>query len=518
MSAKTASFEPWFLAPEINWREHDCDGHGVQLYTEDSFLLGEMGGFIGRTLESGGAAIVIATESHRQGLEKQLQSRGMDTAIATEKGRLVTLDAAETLSKLMVEGYPDAGCFTEVVGDAISRAKSAAVNEDSRVAAFGEMVALLWAEGKPDAAIHLEQLWIDLARTHRFSLRCAYPMNVFRHEDADGFLKMCAQHSDVIPADGYSRLLTNEDRLRNIAALQQTEQAYLTLQAAQKELERQIAEKMETQEKLEASERSLRNLSGRLLRMQDEERRHIGRELHDTIGQYLAALKMGLDLMKPEIEGKPGMESNGNRAAEQLGVCIHLADESITEVRTMSYLLYPPMLEEMGLKTAVPWYLEGFSKRSGIRATFEIPDTFPRLPRDLELSIFRVIQESLTNVLRHSASATVHIRMAIQNGTVFAEVKDMGKGIPLAILQFAHDAPDAPGIGLHGMSERMRQFGGNLELLSSEEGTTVTATAPCEEAVSTGTSRPSSHCHDAADSAISPRLALLHRPEVGNAR
>ncbi|MGH9690962.1 MAG: MEDS domain-containing protein, partial [Candidatus Acidiferrales bacterium] len=301
MSAKTASFEPWFLAPEINWREHDCDGHGVQFYTEDSFLLGEMGGFIGRTLESGGAAFVIATESHREGLEKQLRSRGMDTAILTRTGRLVTLDAVETLSKFLVEGYPDAGRFTEVIGDLMAGAKSAAANEDSRVAAFGEMVALLWAGGKSDAAIHLEKLWNDLARTHRFSLRCAYPMNVFHHEDADGFLQMCAQHSHVIPADGYCRLLTNEDRLRNIATLQQAEQAYLTLQAAQKKLERQIAEIMGTQKKLEASERSLRELSGRLLRMQDEERRHIGRELHDTIGQYLSALKMGLDLMKPEI-------------------------------------------------------------------------------------------------------------------------------------------------------------------------------------------------------------------------
>ncbi len=484
MSAKTANFDPWFLAPEIKWREHDGDGHGVQFYTEDSFLLGEMGGFIGRALEAGGAAIVIAPESHRSGLKEQLRSRGLDVASATEKGQLVALDAVETLSKFMVKGYPDAGRFSEVVGDVISRAQSEAENEDSRVAAFDGMVAMLWAEGKPEAAIRLEQLWNDLARTHRFSLRCAYPMHGFHQEDADHFLEICAQHSDVIPADGYSRLPTNEDRLRTIASLQQTEQAYLSLQLTQKELERQIAEKIEAQKQLELSEQSLRELSGRLLRMQDEERRHIGRELHDTVGQYLAALKMGLDLMKPEIESKPGTESQENRAAEQLDVCVHLVDESITEVRTMSYLLYPPMLEEMGLKTAVPWYLEGFSQRSGIGATFEIPDTFPRLPRDLELAIFRVIQESLTNVLRHLASAAVHIRMMIQNESIFVEVKDMGKGIPLVILQSTRDDPSTLGIGLRGMSERVRQFGGNLELLSSEAGTTVIATIPCKESAS----------------------------------
>lgn len=480
MGAKVTNLDTSPLAPEIKWKEHDCDGHSVQFYAEDSSLLDELSGFVGRALEAGGSAIVIAAEPHRERLKQELRSRGLDTAKALRKGQFISLDAAGTLSKFMVEGYPDASRFVKVIGDVIAKAKGAAESKEGRVVAFGEMVALLWAEGKPDAAIYLEQLWNELAHTHSFSLRCAYPMTAFhREEDSVHFVKICLEHSDVIPADGYTGLPTSEERLRNIANLQQKEQAYLTLLRTKKELDQQIAEKAEAQRKLENSERSLRELSGRLLRMQDEERRHIGRELHDTIGQYLAALKMSLDLMKPEIESKE------NRTAEQLRTCLRLVEQSITEVRTMSYLLYPPMLEEMGLKTAVPWYLDGFSKRSGIRTSFEISDTFERLPRDVELAIFRVLQESLTNVLRHSGSPTVHIRMRVQDGKATVQVKDMGKGIPSAILESAGDAVGTLGVGLRGMNERMRQLGGSLELLSGDAGTTVIAAVPYEDSTAT---------------------------------
>src|SRR6185312_3065087 len=141
--------------------------------------------------------------------------------------------------------------------------------------------------------------------------------------------------------------------------------------------------------KLEESEKSLRELSLHLLRTQDEERRRIGREIHDSMGQYLSVLKMKLDSM-----------ASSPTAPEEAADCADLAEECVNEVRTISYLLYPPMLEEMGLKSAIPWYLEGFTKRSGIKTTFEIPQHFPRLGRDSELVLFRILQECLTNVQR----------------------------------------------------------------------------------------------------------------------
>jgi PAS domain S-box-containing protein len=250
--------------------------------------------------------------------------------------------------------------------------------------------------------------------------------------------------------------------------------AHLELQRSNDELAKEIAEKVNAQKQLEQSEQSLRNLSRYLLRSQDEERRRIGRDLHDSVGQYLAVLKMSIDslttLMPPA--NQPALEALQHSAA--------LVAECIKEVRTISYLLYPPMLEETGLRSAIQWYLEGFAKRSGIETSVDISPDFGRLPRDLELALFRVLQESLTNVHRHSGSPIAQIRICLNNGNVQMEIKDRGKGIPPQVLQAAgSDATGALGVGLRGMTERMRQLGGKIELHSTSNGTTVLATVPC---------------------------------------
>jgi PAS domain S-box-containing protein len=222
-----------------------------------------------------------------------------------------------------------------------------------------------------------------------------------------------------------------------------------------------------------------RELSAHLLNAQDKERRRIGRDLHDSVGQYLAVLKMVVDSVRSEMTAK------GDKAAEQLTDCTNLADEAIKEVRTISYLLYPPMLEEMGLATAIPWYLEGFAKRSGIQTTFEIAPDFGRLSPEAELTIFRVLQETLTNVHRHSGSPTAHIHLFVRNGSVSLEVKDEGKGIPPGILDDSRrDLLGTLGVGLRGINERLRQLGGEVEVTSSERGTSVRATVPYGERAS----------------------------------
>jgi signal transduction histidine kinase len=471
MSTKVLSFDKTHLMPGIGLPDHDRAGHSVHFYSDDSFLIEGLSGFIGAALTGEDAAVVIATKAHREALAQRLEGLGIVNAKA--QGRYVELDAAETLATFMLEGYPDAACFEASMGAVLAHARRAIRGDNPRIAAFGEMVALLWAQGKCEAAVRLERLWNDLAAKHSFSLRCAYPMTAFSGEDhGQLFLRICAEHSDVIPADGYTAIDNREERLRSIARLQQKEQAHDALKKAKVALEEEIAERRQVEAKLRASERSLRELSGLLLRMQDEERRHLGRELHDSVGQYLAALKMGIDLLKAGVT-----EESQVQQAEDL---VQLAERAITEVRTISYLLYPPMLEEMGLKTAMPWYLDGFAKRSGIRTTLESPHTLGRLSRDVELAIFRILQESLTNVHRHSGSETAHVRVFIKDGAVNIEVKDTGKGIPPAILESAGAAAGSSGVGLRGMAERTRQFGGELKLLSTSEGTTVRATIPCE--------------------------------------
>jgi signal transduction histidine kinase len=461
------------IEPVAQSANHHHSAHVVQFYSEDAFLLDELGLFIGSALEAGDAAVVIATAAHRDGLAQRLSARGLDAEQAANEARYIVLDAADTLSQFMIEGYPNAARFAELMGAYISQAERAARSEQRAIAAFGEMVALLWNEGKSDAAIRLEQLWNDLAKTHAFSLRCAYSMKDFSSGDhRDSFLKICECHSDVIPAEGYSALHSQADQHRKIAQLQQKEVSHAALQRLKEELDREIAERVTAEHMLRESERSLRELSGHLLRMQDEERRRLGRELHDSFGQYLAALKMGLDLLDMSLL------SNDGAAKKHVADCARLVNQSLTEVRTMSYLLYPPMLEEIGLRAAIPWYLDGFTKRSGIQTSLDISQACERMPRDVELAIFRILQESLTNVHRHSGSKQAEIRINCVGGKVALEVKDNGTGIPADLLEPAKDSLGTLGVGLRGMNERVNQLGGTLELRSTPAGTRVVATIP----------------------------------------
>jgi PAS domain S-box-containing protein len=576
----------------------DHDGHFVQLYTDDGFLIDVLSRFIGGAIAVGDGAVVIATKAHQDGLAQRLKARGVDTAKAISQGRYVLLDANETLARFMVNGSVDETRFTNTISDVLTQVGNAADDKDPRVAVFGELVALLWAAGKPQEALKVEELWNNLAQKHSFSLLCAYPITGFKNErHIEPFLKMCAQHSSVAPSENYLGLSSVEERLRAIAQLQQRAQVLeskLTtqeseerfrlliegvqdyaifmldpdgrvrnwnsgakrikgydsaeiigkhfscfypeedlrngkpaweLEVAAKEgrfedegwrlrkdgsrfwanviitairddggkligfgkvtrdftermqmertLQEEVAQRRAAELHLQNSEKSLRELSLHLLRTQDEERRRIGRDLHDSLGQCLTALKIKLDVLASPTGRK------NDEAASEIAECVRLAEESLKEVRTISYLMYPPMLEERGLESAIRWYVDGFSGRSGINTTFEVDNDLSRLQRDVELALFRVLQESLTNVHRHSGSQTAHIRLLMSKGTVTLEVTDTGKGIPSGLLeQSGQDWTGALGVGLRGMHERMRQLGGWLEVVSTEEGTTVSAMVP----------------------------------------
>jgi PAS domain S-box-containing protein len=237
------------------------------------------------------------------------------------------------------------------------------------------------------------------------------------------------------------------------------------------------------------AEESLRELTGRLLRLQDDERRRIARELHDSTGQMLVALGMNLASLESESGKLP------DRAARTLSDSHKLVQEITKELRTLSYLLHPPLLDEAGLNSALRWYVEGFSKRSHVRVTVELDPSIGRLSRETETAIFRIVQESLTNVHRHSGSAFAQVRLERLSGEIRVEVQDEGKGIPAETL----DNPKASGglgIGITGMRERVRQLGGKLEVISDEGGTLVRAEFPVAEgeasAGNTGLSKPAS--------------------------
>ena len=221
------------------------------------------------------------------------------------------------------------------------------------------------------------------------------------------------------------------------------------------------------------TEEQLRELSHSLLKLQDQERGRLGRELHDTVGQYLVATKMVLDGIASEEH------LDEAEARRRLDECIPLVERAIREVRTLSYLLYPPMLEELGLPSAIRWHLEGFSKRSGIQTTCEV-ETGVRLPKDAELALFRIFQESLTNVHRHSQSKTARIRFTVEADTAVLEVQDQGTGLPPELCHLNTAAMSKLGVGVRGMYERIRQLGGDLSITSNAEGTTVRASLPVQ--------------------------------------
>jgi PAS domain S-box-containing protein len=228
------------------------------------------------------------------------------------------------------------------------------------------------------------------------------------------------------------------------------------------------------------AEEALRTLSGQLLHTQDEERRRIARELHDSAGQILAALSMTLTPLESENGKIPP------RAAKAIKESLGLIKDLSNQVRTIAHLLHPPLLDEIGLSSALRLFLEGFGERSKIKVALAISHNFERLPQELETAIFRIVQECLTNIHRHSGSQIAKISITRRDGQVRVEVADRGRGIPPK-KQKAMDSGGTPGVGIRGMRERVRQLGGTLDINSGSQGTVIVARIPVVAVSSTAT-------------------------------
>jgi signal transduction histidine kinase len=236
---------------------------------------------------------------------------------------------------------------------------------------------------------------------------------------------------------------------------------HLRLSHAHSELETLILERTE----------ELQKLSQRLLKVQDEERRKIARDLHDTTGQTLAALQISVSSLQNRWKDDPASLAIISDVA-------HLADKALEEIRTLSYLLHPPLLDEVGFTCAAEWFIEGFAKRSGINIKADIANSRERLPKSVEIALFRVLQESLTNVHRHSGASEASIHFQREDEAVILEVRDFGKGIPEERLRLLHGVSAETGVGLAGMRERLHELDGKLEIESDGRGTSMRATVP----------------------------------------
>src|SRR5216683_867755 len=498
--------------------------HSVQFYFEDRLLIEGLAGLVATALVSGEAAIVIATKAHRETLARELKDRDLNITRAIAGGRFVCLDASETLARIMLNGMN--GFHKQEHADSFAKICAA----HSSVLPLGSRALVLNDDDQQRTIVALqlklqvleyESTLRETERRFRLLVEAVQDYAIFTL-DADGRVnswnvgakrlkgyeasEIIGQHfSRFYPAEdiqagkpqGELAIAASEGRVEDegwrirkdgsrfwgnvvITATKDAHGGVIGFSKVTRDFtERMLAQRdlQDSQRKLQDSERSLRELSFHLLRTQDEERQRIGRDLHDSLGQYLSVLKMKLDSLK----SSPSKMFPHDLA--ELNSCAQIAEDAVKEVRTISYLLYPPMLEEMGLKSAISWYLDGFTKRSGIRTTFEVSPALGRLAPDVELATFRVLQESLTNVHRHSGSPTADVRLLLDDDNFILRVSDQGKGVNLNNFELpGQDWTGAHGVGLRGMRERMRQIEGNLELWSSEEGTTVTATVPLRHA------------------------------------
>ena len=216
------------------------------------------------------------------------------------------------------------------------------------------------------------------------------------------------------------------------------------------------------------AEEAARSLSGRILTLQDEERRRIARELHDSLGQYLAALKMNLESLPTSKIDQPRIISE----------CSSILEQCLIETRTISHLLHPPLLDESGLGSAIRWYVDEFARRSGIAVNFQISQDLLRLSSDVEIALFRAVQEGLTNVHRHSGASSVEILLALDKKQVRLEIRDNGRGIPQERMICLMEGASGFGVGLAGLRERVSQLGGSVQIQSDASGTRLSVTTP----------------------------------------
>jgi PAS domain S-box-containing protein len=334
---------------------------------------------------------------------------------------------------------------------------------------FDEVIHLLWAAQYADEVVRIFRHTLATGESYHSpestelrrdrGVQEYYEWRVDRIPLPEGGYGVVCSFRDISAhVSARVAILDSEERLRKLAETLESE-----VRARTKELEERNAEVLQQSE-------TVQTLSSSLMHVQDDERRHIATELHDSAGQTLTVLGMNLTTVA-QLADKANP-----RLREQISEAQKSIDQLTQEIRTTSYLLHPPLLDEIGVSAVLKWCVEGLAERSGLKISLDQPEDVGRFSRDAELVVFRVVQEWLTNIHRHSRSKTAAIRLALCDGVVAVEVQDSGK--EMSPEKLAEIESSASGVGVRGMRERVRQLGGQIRIHSRDSGTTVSITLP----------------------------------------
>jgi signal transduction histidine kinase/ActR/RegA family two-component response regulator len=470
---------PFNFAPHTDWSAMGETEHFVQFYEADGFLLNSLSGFIGTALKAGEGAIVIATKAHRDGLDELLGANGLDLATASTSGHYVSLDAAATLGKFMVDGSPEVGRFTEVIGGLVGQLS----NGRPRVRAFGEMVALLWAEGNYTGAIRLEELWNNLQKEHCFSLFCAYPLGSFVGEKFGKPLSsVCTSHSRVIPAESYLELVDHDDRLRAIIQLQQKART----------LASEITERERVEEELRASlsrEQIARAEAETANRMKDEFLATVSHELRTPLNAIMGWSHMLRAGTLDEATTARAIETIDRNAKSQAQLVEDILDVSRVITGKLSLSMAPVDLAAIINAAIDSVQLAADSKEIELEITLD-PTARHMLGDASRLQ--QVVWNLLSNAIKFTPSGgRVAVRLRRSGREAQIQIIDSGVGIDADFLPHIFDRfrqadgtttrrHGGLGLGLSIVRHLVELHGGTVQASSTgeDQGATFTISLP----------------------------------------
>jgi signal transduction histidine kinase/ActR/RegA family two-component response regulator len=469
-------------APHSDWRGTAEAEHFVQFYESDEYLLDSLSGFVGTGLGEGDGCVVVGTPEHREGLDARLRAYGIDVDTAAASGQYLALDAEEVLSKFMLAGRPEPGLFKEVVGGIIRRASAGR----PRLRIFGEMVALLWAEGNHDAAIRLEGLWNDLHRTCTFMLFCAYPIQGFGGELlAGGLGEVCTAHSRVIPAESYSALASPDERLRTIIQLQQKARTLQAEVAERKQAEDALRSLLGEYRQLLVREQMARAEAEDANRLKDEFLATVSHELRTPLNAIIGWSHMIRHARLDETTVARAVETIERNAKSQAQLVEDLLD--VSRVVTGKLRLNIEPVDAASVINAAIDSVQLAAESKGIRLAVTLDPSARRVAGD-PARLQQVVWNLLSNAIKFTpADGRVEVRLARSGPETTITVSDTGAGISADFLPFIFDRfrqadgsstrrHGGLGLGLAIVRHLVELHGGTVRADSEGEGLGATFT------------------------------------------